>query len=96
MGHADLYDEAAEATRLGLNKAGSVARRGLDQLGEGVNEVRNAVVPVTRDVGSRVAQASNRTVGYVRDEPVRSAIVAAAVGTLAFALWHLLSSRNSR
>ena len=50
-----------------------------------------------RNVGSRVSQASDRTVGYVRDEPVRSAIVAAAVGTLVFAVWHLLGSRrNSR
>ena len=61
-----------------------------------MHNAADAVAPMLRDVRSRVAQASDRTLGYVRDEPVRSAIAAAAVGTLVFALWHLLSSRNSR
>ena len=61
-----------------------------------MHEAADAVTPMLRDVRSRVAQASDRTLGYVRDEPVRAAIAAAAVGTLMFALWHLLSSRSSR
>lgn len=61
-----------------------------------MHEAADKVAPLLRDVRSRVAQASDRTLGYVREEPVRTAIAAAAVGTLIFALWHLLSSRNSR
>ncbi|MGM9484034.1 hypothetical protein ACS5PN_22760 [Roseateles sp. NT4] len=61
-----------------------------------IHDAADAVAPLLSDVRSRVARASDRTLGYVRDEPVRSAIAAAAVGTLVFALWHLLSSRNSR
>ncbi|MDR7268654.1 ElaB/YqjD/DUF883 family membrane-anchored ribosome-binding protein [Pelomonas saccharophila] len=61
-----------------------------------MHQAADAVTPMLRDVSSRVAHASDRTLGYVRNEPVRAAIAAAAVGTLAFALWHLLSSRNSR
>ncbi|MGQ3052534.1 MAG: hypothetical protein ACT6S0_12185 [Roseateles sp.] len=95
MGHSDLYNEASEATRNGLHKAESAARRGLDHLGESVSGVRDAVAPVMRDMRSRVVNASDRTIGYVRDEPVRSALVAAAVGTLVFAVWHLLGSRSS-
>ncbi|KQW52004.1 MULTISPECIES: hypothetical protein [unclassified Roseateles] len=95
MGHSDLYSETTEATRHGLQKAESAARRGLDHLGESVSGVRDAVAPVMRDVRARVVNASDRTIGYVRDEPVRSALVAAAVGTLVFAVWHMLGSRSS-
>lgn len=61
-----------------------------------MHEAADAVAPMLRDVRSRVAHASERGLGYVRNEPVHTAIAAAAVGTLAFALWHLLSSRTSR
>ena len=94
MGHSDLYSDATEATRQGLQKAESAARRGLDHLGESAISVRDAVAPVIRDVRTRVVNASDRTIGYVRDEPVRSVLVAAAVGTLVFAVWHMLGSRK--
>lgn len=61
-----------------------------------MNQAVDTVAPMLRDVRSRVAEASDRTLGYVREQPVRTAVAAAAVGTLVFALWHLLSSRNSR
>lgn len=61
-----------------------------------IHDAADKVVPMLRDVRSRVADASDRTLGYVREQPVRTAVAAAAVGTLVFALWHLLSSRNSR
>jgi len=97
MGHADWIDDAADTSRLGLQKAQSAARRGLDHLADGVSEARDAMAPVLRNMRSGVSQVRERTVDYVRDEPVRSALVAAAVGTLVFALWHMLSSRsNSR
>ena len=62
---------------------------------EWVDDAADAVTPLLRNLRSGVSQARARTVGYVRDEPVRSAIVAAAVGTLVYALWHLLSSRSA-
>ena len=61
-----------------------------------IADAADAVAPYLHDARSRVAQASDRAVGYVRDEPVRSALVAAAVGTLVLAAWHLLISRNAR
>jgi len=61
-----------------------------------IHDAADKVAPMLRDVRSRVAEASDRTLGYVREQPVRTAVAAAAVGTLVFALWHLLSSRNSR
>ena len=96
MGHADWIDDAAGASRQGLQKARSAAQRGLEHLADGVNDARDAVAPVVQNMRAGVSQAYGRTVGYVRDEPVRSVIVAAAVGTLVYALWHMLSARNSR
>ncbi len=61
-----------------------------------IHDAADAVVPRLRDVRSRVSQACDRTLGQVREQPVRTAVAAAAVGTLVFAIWHLLSSRNSR
>ena len=61
-----------------------------------VRELRGAVAPLIRNVRSRVADASDRTLGYVREAPVRSALAAAAVGTLVYALVQMLSSRGSR
>lgn len=75
MGHSDQY----------LQKVETAARRGLDQITDGVHAVR-----------SQVARATDRTVGYVHDAPVRSALVVLAVGTLVFAAVRLLNARNSR
>jgi len=75
MGHSDLYATATEASRQGLQTVEGAARRGLDQLAVGVDRVR-----------SQVARASDRTVGYVHDAPVRSALVVLAAGTLIYAL----------
>ena len=80
MGHSDLYSSAAEASRQGLQKVEGAARRSLDQLSDGVDRVR-----------TQVARASDRTVGYVQDAPVRSALVVLAAGALVYALVRALS-----
>lgn len=95
MNHADLYDDAAAASRRGLKKARRAARHSLIQLSEGVEDLQDAVAPVLRRARSRAADASGRTLGYVREEPVRSALAVVAVGTLVYALARLLSPRNA-
>ena len=75
MGHSDLY----------LQKVEAAARRGLDQLSDGLDSAR-----------SQVSRATDRTLGYVHDAPVRSALAALAVGTLVYAVVRVLSSRGSR
>jgi hypothetical protein len=75
MGHSDQY----------LQKVETAARRGMDQIADGVETVR-----------TQVARVTDRTVGYVHDAPVRSALAVLAIGTLVFAVARLLSSRSSR
>jgi ElaB/YqjD/DUF883 family membrane-anchored ribosome-binding protein len=76
MGHSELYSSATA----GLQKVEGAARRSLDQLSEGVDRVR-----------TQVARASDRTVGYVQDAPVRSALVVLAAGALVYAVVRALS-----
>jgi ElaB/YqjD/DUF883 family membrane-anchored ribosome-binding protein len=85
MGHSDLYDQAAAASRQGLKKVEDAARRSLDQIADGVGGMR-----------TQVARASERTMDYVHEAPLRSALMALAAGTLVFALVRLLNTRASR
>ncbi|RZL31047.1 MAG: hypothetical protein EOP35_22865 [Rubrivivax sp.] len=91
MGHSDLYSTAADASRQGLQKVEDAARRGLDQIAEHVDSVRGAAGPMVDRMRSQVSRASDRTVGYVQDAPVRSALVVLAVGTLVYAVARALS-----
>jgi len=59
-----------------------------------VHEAADALAPALDDARSRVVRISGQALRYARDEPVRTAIAAAAVGTLVFAIWHLLSARR--
>ena len=68
-----------------LQKVETAARRSLDQLVDSVGNVR-----------SQVARATDRTVGYVHEAPVRSALAALAIGTLVYAAVRMLSSRSTR
>ena len=85
MGHSDLYNQAADTSKLALEKVENAARRSIDRLADSVDGMR-----------TQVARVSDRTIGYVHDAPVRSALVAVAAGALVFGLVRLLSSRSSR
>ncbi|KQY88884.1 MULTISPECIES: hypothetical protein [Roseateles] len=85
MGHSDLYNQAADTSKLALEKVENAARRSIDRLADSVDGMR-----------TQVARVSDRAVGYVHDAPVRSALVAVAAGALVFGLVRLLSSRSSR
>lgn len=92
---ANLYDEAAEASRLSLKKMNRAARRGLDQLSDGMEDARDAVRPVLRKARAQMTDATSRGVGYVRDEPVRTALAVVAAGALVYGLMRLLSPRSA-
>ena len=66
-------------------------RRAAEQLDEltrrGVEAARHAKLTVQ----DQALRASDRTVGYIKDEPVRSMLVAAAVGAAAVLLVSLLT-----
>jgi ElaB/YqjD/DUF883 family membrane-anchored ribosome-binding protein len=80
---ADLRDEAGPM---------------IDRLTERASDAARAGAEWARDSGDRVRErmlrASDRTVTYVRDEPVRAVLMAVAVGTVLFAVARMLSRRD--
>jgi ElaB/YqjD/DUF883 family membrane-anchored ribosome-binding protein len=82
---ADWRDEAAPVVDRLSDRASQAARQGADWVRDNSGRVRQ-----------QVAKVSDRTVGYVRDEPVRTVLMAAAAGAVIYAFVRLLSSRNER
>jgi ElaB/YqjD/DUF883 family membrane-anchored ribosome-binding protein len=68
-----------------LTQAESLARRGMDAVLDRSHRVRDGALDL-----------SDRTVGYVRDEPVKSLLFAAAAGAAIAVLASLLSSAIRR
>ena len=70
-----------------LNKVGSqaeaAARRGMD-----------AVRDTSQQLRERAVQASDMTVAYVKDEPIKAMLIAAATGALLMGLISMMSRSN--
>ena len=78
----DWRDKARPTTDRLTERATVAARDGADWMMDKSGRMRDGV-----------ARASDRTVGYVRDEPVRSALMVVAAGTLLYALLRMMKSR---
>lgn len=77
-GMGRIADTAAELS----DRAGDYARQGADWVREGGSRVRDQVV-----------RAQDRTTDYVRAEPMRALLIAAATGAILFAVVRLLGQR---
>lgn len=80
----ELRDTAVPAINRLASEAETLARRGLDTMRERSAQIRD-----------RAVRVSDNTVGYIKDEPVKSMLIAAATGAALMALVSLLS-RSSR
>lgn len=76
----DLRDEAAPALNRFTAKAEDLARRGAD-----------AVRDTSAQLKEKALQASDTTVGYIKDEPVKSMLIAAATGAVLMGLIGLMT-----
>ena len=72
----------------------------VDRWAERASDAAHDSASWMRDRGDRVryqvGRASDRTVGYVREDPVRAVMMAAAAGALLYAVVRLMSSRDDR
>jgi ElaB/YqjD/DUF883 family membrane-anchored ribosome-binding protein len=66
-------------------QATAVAQRGVDAVREGSQQVRN-----------KAQHASESTVNYIKDEPIKSVLIAAATGAALMALVSLASRSRDR
>jgi ElaB/YqjD/DUF883 family membrane-anchored ribosome-binding protein len=78
----DRFDPMAE--RLG-ERAADMGRQGADWMSGNGERMR-----------ASMARTSDRTVRYVRDQPMRSMLLATAAGAALFALARLMSGRSDR
>ena len=81
----ELRDEAKPAIARISDQATALAQRGADAVRDGSQLVRDSA-----------RQASDRTVSYIRDEPVRSVLIAAATGAALMALVSLMARSNNQ
>ncbi len=72
----------------------------LDEATHRASELAHQSVQSVRDTGRRLrdsaVQVSEGTVQYVRDEPIKAMLIAAATGALLMALTSLLARHNGR
>jgi ElaB/YqjD/DUF883 family membrane-anchored ribosome-binding protein len=77
---ADTAATVPHAVERAAERAGEVARQGSQKLHEG-----------TRQVKAQFNQVTDSAIAYVKDEPVRSMLIAAAAGAVLVALASLFS-----
>jgi ElaB/YqjD/DUF883 family membrane-anchored ribosome-binding protein len=76
----EVRDQAAPVLNRVAEKAETLARRGLDAVKDGSQQVRE-----------KALRASDSTVAYIKDEPVKAILIAAATGAALMALISLMT-----
>jgi ElaB/YqjD/DUF883 family membrane-anchored ribosome-binding protein len=76
----DIRSQAAPLLNRGSEQIGALTQRGLD-----------AVRDTSQQLRAKALHASDATVGYIKDEPVKSMLIAAAAGAALMALIGLLA-----
>lgn len=79
-GVQDLRQQAAPLLDRATQQASELAQRGVDGVRETAQQLRE-----------RASRASDSTVNYIRDEPVKAMLIAAAVGAGLMALLSLMT-----
>lgn len=81
----DIRDQAAPMVNRAAEQASALAHRGADAVRESSRQLRE-----------RAAQASDTTVSYIKDEPVKSILIAAATGAALMGLVSLMGRSRGR
>jgi ElaB/YqjD/DUF883 family membrane-anchored ribosome-binding protein len=94
---SDTMDSIAQAAQEIRDDAVTpLLNRAADRAGALANRSAKAVREGSRQARARARQASDSTVAYVRDEPVKSVLLAAATGAALLALFNLLARSRNR
>ena len=81
----DLRQQAAPLLNRGAEQAGALAQRSFDALRDATQQLRD-----------KALRASDSTVNYVKEEPVKAMLIAAATGAALMALVNLMSGSRHR
>lgn len=76
----EAIDKTADHVQPAIDRLTSKAHEGVDQVGETLNDVSNAVAGGTRQLGDAYKRFAVTGRNYVRDRPTVSLLAAVAVG----------------
>ncbi len=76
----EMQHDAVPALERATARAGDMAQRGIEAVRSGSRQLRDTAL-----------DASDRTVAYIKDEPVKAVLIAAATGAALMALLSLVS-----
>jgi len=93
-GASDYTDEARGHASQALESTREFANQAFEKAGEKVRDLRYGARDLASKAGSSVGEYAQMTTRYVSDQPVKSALIAAAVGAAVAALV-LAMRRNS-
>lgn len=74
--------------------AGRVGREAVDKFVSTAHHWRDEAAPAVNRMRRSVAQASDRTIGYARHEPVRTVLMVAVAGAMLYAAVRFFSGRK--
>lgn len=92
---SNYEDEARSATAHALESTREFANQAFEKAGEKVRDLRYGVKDLANRGVSSVGEYAHATTRYVAEQPVKSALIAAAVGAAVAALVLAMRRRNS-
>lgn len=92
----DALDALANSVKDLRNQVAPLLSRGSEQIGALTQRSVNAVRDGTQQVRDTALRASDSTVSYIRDEPVKAMLIAAATGAALMALVGLLTRARDK
>ena len=95
-GAQDYADEARGITGQALDSTREFANQALERAGEKVRDLRYGVKDLASKGASSVGQYAQATTRYVAEQPLKSALIAAAIGAAVAALVLALRREKQR
>lgn len=104
---ASLADQAAESATHAIQSTQRVANEALDSLAGSVQDLRHqasalahrgadSVRDTSQQLRDKALRASDNTLNYIKDEPIKSVLIAAATGAALMALISMMASSRDR
>ena len=97
-----LINQSAQSAEDTVNQSQNLANSAVDGLQGAMQDMRRQAAPLldsvrdgSHQLSAKAAQASDDTVNYIKHEPVKSMLIAAATGAALMALISLFTSRRN-
>jgi ElaB/YqjD/DUF883 family membrane-anchored ribosome-binding protein len=96
MSTSTLAEQAVQTSSNALDSTQRAANQAVDSMGRVLNQSVERVREASHQVRDTAARASEGTVNYIRHDPVKSVLMAAATGAALMALVSLLTRSRDR